>query len=470
MATVFLPPRAPAARAVVPCFQPTSPVWPRRVFSLRLVLMALTLLWLTWTEYAFPFGCQAMWWGINPLASPHWAQHLHLRLPTALPPARWNRQFRAAIVLLWLGYGLLAYGARRALPSLRVVLTTTAFFAFTLAAFSPPLLATDAYAYAASGRLFVLYGQNPYFTLPYSFLHHAGDPAQFFLSWNAPTVYGPVWTGLVVGVVAALPHAWLWGEVLCLKLVEAGALCLLAWSAARIAEHVQPGRGRLAALLVGLCPLLLLEGPGSGHNDLLMMACLLTAIALFLQGRHGWAGLWLGLAVGIKVLPLALLPWLLWDLTRTLPDWPARRRAMLSLAGAMLLPLALGYACFWHGGAAWNALRGRTQSGGGTLLWAGIAYAVLSLWQWKAQMPPLWQCKQTQASLPWLWAWAVFSAVFMMTGLGYAFPWYIAWFWPVLALRGGRGHQALFAAVFVFALVWESLYATLLPAGALAGR
>jgi len=322
------------------------------------------------------------------------------------------------------------------------------------------LLSTDSYAYAATGRLAVLYGQNPYVALPRSFMRHVGDPTQFYLSWDIPTVYGPVWTGLSIALVAALPHGWLWAEVLCLKLIEAAALCLLAWSAGRIAEHYRPGRGRLAALLVGLCPVGLLEGAGNGHNDLLMMACLFTAMALFLQSKHGRAGVWLGLAVGIKLLPLALLPWLILDLTRTLPDTRARRRAIVQLAGGLLLPLAVGYACFWHGGAAWEALRRRAQMGHGTLLWAGAAYVALSAWLWARKSAPM----------PWLAAWMVLSGVFMTTGLGIVFPWYLLWLWPAMVLPGERIYRPLFAAVFAFALFWESLYATLLPASVFRGQ
>lgn len=464
---------APPARAAhgpaprggrVPCDRRGGAARARLLTGAGLALMLLAGLGLGWTAYGLPPGCRAAWWGINPLGPAHWAQHLRLALPSPLAPARWNAQFRLGIAVLWLGYGLLVLGARRAaLPRTAALsrahtLLLTAAFALALAVLMPPVLATDAYAYAASGRLAVLYGQNPYLALPYTVLHGHGDPAQFFLAWNTPTVYGPVWTGLSIALVAALPHGWLWGEVLGLKLIAAGALCLLAWSAGRVAEHWEPGRGRVAAVLVGLNPLLLLEGPGSGHNDLLMMACLVTALALFLEGRHGRAGLWLGLAVGIKLLPLALLPWLLWDLRRTVPDLRARRRAMLRLGLGMLLPLAAGCACFGHAGAVWDTLHRRTQAGHGTLLWAGLAWAALGVWQ----------ARQTRLRTPWLLAWAVFAAVFMLTGLGYAFPWYIAWVWPMLALRGGRTYRALFGLVFVFALVWESLYATLVPLAAFA--
>ena len=460
MATVSPPLLTPASVTPFPIVARTDSRDARRWLGAGVALMAAALLWLTWTEYALPRYSQAVCWGINPLAPSHWAQHLHLTLPPLLTRARWNTQFRGGIALLWLGYGLVVYGGRRGIPSLRTVLMITAGFAFALAVLSPPLLATDAYAYAATGRLAVLYGQDPYAALPYSVLHRVGDPAQYFLAWDMPTVYGPVWTGLSATLVAALPHGWLWGEVLCLKLIAAGALCLLAWSAGQIAEHLAPGRGRVAALLVGLCPLLLLEGAGSGHNDLLMMACLFAAVGLFLKRSFGASGAWLGLAIGIKLLPVVIVPWLVLDLTRTLPDRRARRRAIAQLLGGMLLPLAAGYAYFWHGGNMWNALHQRTHTGHGTLLWAGLAYAALTAWL-RAQ-----GC----ARAPWLLAWAVFSGVFMATGLGTAFPWYICWFWPVLALRGGPLYRALFGGVFVFALAWEGLYATLIPAAMTAGH
>jgi len=70
----------------------------------------------------------------------------------------------------------------------------------------------------------------------------------------------------------------------------------------------------------------------------------------------------------------------------------------------------------------------------------------------------------------WLTAWAVFCAVLMLTGLGFPFPWYMAWFWPVLLLRPGRAHAATSALVWPLALLWESLYATLTPLRVLLGH
>lgn len=460
MAIVSPAPLAPAPSRSVTIAALGGEARARLVLGVGLALMLAALGWLIRTEFAMPLGHPSQWWGVNPLAAYHWTLHLHAALPAPLPAARWNRDLQTGFVVAWAGYGLAALAARRAAPTLRVTLTVTASFALLVAVLAPPVLSTDAYAYAASARMAAVYGQNPYVALPYSVAQAAHDPIQFFLSWNIPTVYGPVWTGLCVALAAALPHSWMWGEVLCLKIAEGTALCCLAWGAGRIAEHAQPGRGRLAAFLVGINPLLLLEGAGSGHNDLLMMACTFMALALFLQGRHGRAGGWLGLAVGVKMLPLLLLPWLLLEMRRQIPGLSARRRAAFELVVWMGLPLIAGYACFWHGTAIWDALRGRAHIGHGTLLWAGLTYVALTAWQ----------AKQTETPMPWLPAWAMWGVVFMVTGLGTAFPWYIAWFWPALSLRGGRLYQALWGVVFVFALFWECLYGTLLPVRAASGR
>ncbi len=428
--------------------------------ALSLVLMLAALLVLVAVEYALPSGYNARWWGINPLGARHWAKHLHFTPPDALSAAHWALVFRLALLGLWLGYAGLAWCARRgAAPTLRQTLLLTATISLALALYAPPLLATDAYAYAAYAREWVLFGQNPYFTLPYSFLAARQDPSSLFLAWNLPTVYGPVWTWLTVAVVGALPPALLSGDVLGMKLMEAAALALCAGSAGRIAEGLKPGRGRLVALLVGVNPLLLLEGPAAGHNDLLMMALTLTAAACFLERKFARAGLWLGLAAGVKLLPLALIPWLLLTILQTLPTWRGKARAAGRLLACAALPLVVAFAPFWHGWGTLGALHQRAQIGHSTLLWAGVAYAAATVWLMRRPQPA-----------GWLTAWAAFCAVLMLTGMGFAFPWYIAWVWPVLLLRPGRAHAAASALVWPLALLWESLYATLTPLRVLLGH
>jgi len=317
-------------------------------------VMLTALLALVAVQYALPSGYMARWWGINPLGARHWAKHLHFTPPDALSAAHWALTFRLALLGLWLGYAGVAWCARRGgLPTLRQTLLLTAALATLLALYAPPLLSTDPYAYAAYAREWTLFGQNPYFARPYSFLAARQDPAALFLAWNLPTVYGPVWTWLTVAVVGVLPPALLSGDVLGMKLIEAASLLLCAWSAGRIAECLKPGRGRLVALLVGVNPLLLLEGPAAGHNDLLMMALTLTASALFLERKFARAGLWLGLAAGVKLLPLALLPWLLLTIFQTLPQWRERLRAAARVVLCAALPLLIGFAGFWHG---WGTL------------------------------------------------------------------------------------------------------------------
>lgn len=436
-----------------PPLSPDAALWRRRTWA-GAASMLVALICLVAVMFALPTGYNARWWGINPLGVRHWADHLRISLPDALSAARWSVLFRCSLALLWSGYAAMLVCARRGgRLSFAQILGLTASASVALAVFAPPLLATDAYAYAAYARLPVLYGQNPYVVLPYSFLASANDPAQYFLAWNLPTVYGPVWTGATILLVKVLPHGWLWGEVVGMKLIEAAALCLAAWSAGRVAERLCPGQGRWAALAVGLNPLLLLEGPATGHNDVLMTALVLTAAAAFLEQRYSRAGLWLGLAIGVKLLPLVLLPWLAIEVARVIPDIRARWRNVAGMSACTLLPSVAGYACFWHGAATFTALHSRALAGHGTMLWAAAAYAVLTVFLWIRRQPP---------GFPFT-AWAAFSATLMLTGMGFAFPWYIAWFWPALLVQTGRVAMLLSIGAFALSFVWESLYGTLVP-------
>lgn len=446
--------------SLAPADAPNVGAGARRGLAASLGVMLTALLALVAVQYALPSGYNSRWWGINPLGVWHWAKHLHSTPPDALSAAHWALAFRLSLLGLWLGYAGVAWCARRGgTPTLRQTLLLTAAVALALALYAPPLLSTDAYAYAAYAREWTLFGQNPYFVRPYSFLAARQDPAALFLAWNLPTVYGPVWTWLTVAVVGVLPPALLSGDVLGMKLIEAASLLLCAWSAGRIAEGLKPGRGRLVALLVGVNPLLLLEGPAAGHNDLLMMALTLTASALFLEGKFARAGLWLGLAAGVKLLPLALLPWLLLTIFQTLPRWRERMRAAARVVLCASLPLLLGFAGFWHGWGTLGALHQRSSAMHSSLLAAGLTYAALTL-----------GLMRRPGTGAWLTAWAVFCAVLMLTGLGFPFPWYIAWVWPVLLLRPGRAHAAASAFVWPLALLWESLYATLTPLRVLLGH
>ena len=186
-----------------------------------------------------------------------------------------------SLLMLWSGYALALLAAWQG-TALRARLLTVAIIATTVvtALFAPPLLTTDVYAYAADGRLFALYGQNPYRCLP-TYLAAVGDPVSRYLVWNVPSIYGPVWARFEIAGVELLRAEGLWPQIVALKLVQAGALVVAALAGRRITQLLSPGRENLTLLAIGLNPLLLLEGPGSGHNDILMVSFLLVGTMFY---------------------------------------------------------------------------------------------------------------------------------------------------------------------------------------------
>ena len=450
-------------------------------FSCALTVFVLSVAAFAVWLYAFPAGYAGAVAGLNPRAVTQFQAHFPFRLWTSLSASHWSLGFLVLLLILWAAYALAVVAALRgAAPKPRVVLRTIITAAITMAVFCPPLLTTDGYSYLGYSHLHVLYGLNPYVTTTAPLYTH-NDPVTHFLFWQIPTVYGPIWTALTDAIVCLLPHS-LWGQIVAIKLVEAAALVAAAGAGRRIADQFRPGWGNLTLLAIGLNPLLLIEGPGSGHNDPLMIALALCSVALILEKRWAGAGLLLGLSIGVKLVTLALLPWLLIECIRR-SSGRARLTTSLTLAGSALLPLVIGYAAFWNGPDTLLALQQRSLHGfdpaaqaqtariGAWLAAHGAsaqaipiltvlyqrrvlfaAYALLSAWLWR-----------NRAQGGWLTAWTVFAPIVMFTGMGDPFPWYIAWFWPFALLRWNKLSLGLSAASFLLALVWESFYTFLRP-------
>ena len=138
----------------------------------------------------------------------------------------------------------------------------------------PVLLSTDAYTYWDYGRLGAVHDANPYSDPPSTF---PDDPAYPLMGerWrDTTTVYGPGFTLLSEGHAAVVgDSAGLAGGLY--KGLAAAAMLVLAGLAARLGR-----RPALSAAFVGWNPLLALHFAGGGHNDALMMAFVLAALAL----------------------------------------------------------------------------------------------------------------------------------------------------------------------------------------------
>ncbi|GAB2970899.1 polyprenol phosphomannose-dependent alpha 1,6 mannosyltransferase MptB [Nocardioides montaniterrae] len=171
---------------------------------------------------------------------------------------------------------------------------------------APPLFSRDGWSYAAQGAL-AHAGYSPYAYGPAALLPHgpvlpmpmapvvqAVDP----MWMDTTTPYGPL--PLAFGRLVAGFTGNPWVLVLAHRLLALVGLALLVWAVPRLARWtgVNPA---LASALVVASPLMLANGVGGLHNDLLMVG--LMAAALVVGVERGWlqGAVIAGLAASVKI-------------------------------------------------------------------------------------------------------------------------------------------------------------------------
>lgn len=225
----------------------------------------------------------------------------------------------ACVPYAWFFRGTLAEGVTRAGLLCCVAVAALPFF------LSDALLSDDVYRHLFEGRV-VLAGRNPFSTPPL-------DPSLFFLrdaDWQRINhkQIATVYPALMQGVFALLSLARSMYAFKALALaIHLGLTALL--------HHL---RGPRAAWLLGLNPLLLCEGPLSGHHDALIgMLVLVAVVGLEQQRLGGWIAM--VLASGLKVVGLVV----------ALTQLRARPRAA---SGTMILGVLLIVPSFALSGSA----------------------------------------------------------------------------------------------------------------------
>ncbi|MGZ5323001.1 MAG: polyprenol phosphomannose-dependent alpha 1,6 mannosyltransferase MptB [Solirubrobacterales bacterium] len=180
--------------------------------------------------------------------------------------------------------------------------TATALAAFAL---SPPLLSLDVFSYVSYARLAGEHGLNPYSSAPSAV---PGDPALALVEdWReSVSVYGPLFTLLTapLGKLSVGAAVWL------LKAAAGLSVAAIAWIVARLAalRGVDP---RFAVALVALNPLVLVHVVGGAHNDALMAALMMLAVAGVVTGRQLLGGIGVAAAAAVKASALMLVPFAL---------------------------------------------------------------------------------------------------------------------------------------------------------------
>ncbi len=244
----------------------------------------------------------------------------------------------------WIGLRL----NRRAQIPTRLILAFGLLFGFTLV-WLYPVTATDLFQYVLRARVRVIYGANP-MTVPAS--HFPDDPLLPFAGEWADSLspYGPAWELLAEGgiwfgardaVSGALAYK---GVALISYLICTG---LLAWGTQKNSQ---------AILFFAWNPLVLLEGVGNGHNDLLMLSWVLLAFLLW-ERKRLWipAVVALSLAVLIKFSAALAAPLLLVAILRKQEGW-MRRSWVLVVSGVFALGVVLlAYLPFWP---PWESIAG----------------------------------------------------------------------------------------------------------------
>jgi hypothetical protein len=226
---------------------------------------------------------------------------------------------------------------RSGLPLAAAVLVTAAIQLVPLGA--PLLLSTDAWSYWSYGWIAARGNGNPYVDAPQDV---RGNPAlpHMGAAWlDTTSVYGPAFTlasepvAIAVGS-SADAAAWVY------KSLAGVAAVVAALLAGRLSR-----RRSLAVAFVGWNPVLAVHLAGGGHNDALLGALLMAALALSASRRLQAAGAIWALAVLVKWVPLLFL-----GLRAVEARATGRTTAHRGFAGAFVVVLGLGT---WRYGLHW---------------------------------------------------------------------------------------------------------------------
>lgn len=239
----------------------------------------------------------------------------------------------AVLALFTLQFVAVMVGGRRedaVTPGVRRVALAVPMVCSAILIWMQPVTTTDLYGYVARGYLFTYQHLNP-MTNPAFLL-----PGDLLVSRPAAP-YGPAWL-LLCAAFAALANQNLLVNLLLFKVVGALGVCVsvvLVWALAR---KLYPQRATRIIVFFGWSPLLLFEAVGNGHNDIVMMVCVLAALVLMRHRYARTAFALLVLGALIKYVAIIMIPfWLVYELGQRQSDHAAGG-ARTSLGSARARP------------------------------------------------------------------------------------------------------------------------------------
>ena len=181
-------------------------------------------------------------------------------------------------------------------------------------AFIMPSLSDDVYRFIWDGHL-IVNRQNPLLTTPDNYLsalntsnvnylylrhlHSLINHPQFY------TCYPPLMQG-VFTVAAFLGGSSVFISIVIIKLIVAVADCVAVYIIIKILQKINADVKLV--VLYALNPLVIIEGAGNAHFEVMQVVLLVISIYFILEQKFTVAAIFWGLAIVTKLLPLLLLP------------------------------------------------------------------------------------------------------------------------------------------------------------------
>jgi len=259
---------------------------------------------------------------------------------------------------------------------------------------------------------------------------------------STPTAYGPLFTA-VSYLLAPLDIAW---NVLAYKAIAAISslvTVLVVWNAAR-ARGLDPVR---AVALVGLNPVIAVYGVGGGHNDLLMLAIVLTGVYVLLRRKERASGALIVAATAVKLTAGVLLPFVFAHSLRG-RDGRSRRAVLTGVGLAAAVAGILSFAVFGSGPLHLVSTLATIQREGGLNSIPGLLLTPLGLGHLSGTVGyvlevgfgicVVWLVRRVwRGELDWITG-AGWATVALLITAGLLLPWYVGWLVPLAALSTDR--------------------------------
>jgi|GEM_PF-3480561 len=263
------------------------------------------------------------------------------------------------MTLLWISLLLVAFAffivkAKEEILKKQIKLILfLAFVIFIFLIILPPVTSADIYQYIFQAKIFNVYQQNPYLVAPN---HFANDPLLANVSGpQYPSMYGPVWTSLVVfynllsGQNIAL-------NVILLKLNNLLFLILTAVLIFKLLKKFVPGYEYKGLTFLLLNPIILYEILLDGHNDFVMIFFLVASLYFLLNRKYIYVLPFLILSVLIKYITIIALPFILLYWLFEPSPWRQKAKDLIISSVVSLAIILVSWWPFYKGLATFQGL------------------------------------------------------------------------------------------------------------------